>query len=161
MNSALNSRPTFITVLCILSFINGGVNILFNIPSLLMPNMMESYIDIIKQSQKINENNVQTPPFVTEMMNSVMEMLEHMAAHWTSMILSTILLAVMSVIGVWMMWGMKKSGFLFYCTAQILWTIMPFIFLGTNIFVGLAVVLNGIFTFAFIIMYGLQLKKMY
>ena len=126
-----------------------------------MPNMMESYIDIIKQSQKINENNVQAPPFVTEMMNSVMEMLEHMAAHWTSMILSTILLAVMSVIGVWMMWNMKKAGFLFYTTAQTLWTLMPFVFIGVNWISVLAVSMNAIITAAFIIMYGLQLKKMY
>ena len=105
-------------------------------------------------------NDSNAPPFVAEMMSSVMTMLERMAAHWTSMILSTILLAVMSVIGVWMMWHLKKAGFLFYTTAQILWTLMPLIFMGVNWISVLAVLMNAIITIAFIIMYGLQLTKM-
>jgi len=158
MNIEIKPRSTFLTVLCILSFINGGVNIIFNIPSLLMPNTMESYVDAIKQAQSVNDKNA--PPFSAEMMSNVIEILERMATHWSSMILSTILLAVMSVIGVWMMWNFKKAGFLFYATAQVLWTIMPFIFLGTNTLVVLAVLFSGIFTLAFFILYGLQLKKM-
>ncbi len=158
MDTSSGQRTTFLTVLCVLSFINGGMNIIFNLPSLLTPNFMESYLDTIKQVQGMHDFNA--TPFTGEMMKQVMAMLERMAAHWTSMILSTILLAVMSVIGVWMMWGMKKAGFLFYCTAQILWTIMPFIFLGTNTLVVLAVLLNSIITLTFIILYGLQLKKM-
>ena len=158
MDSTAKPRSTFLTVLCILSFINGGLNILFNIPSLFMPNFMESYMEIIKQTPAMNDSNA--PSFVAEMMSSVMTMLERMAAHWTSMILSIILLAVMSVIGVWMMWHLKKAGFLFYTTAQILWTLMPLIFMGVNWISVLAVLMNAIITIAFIIMYGLQLKKM-
>lgn len=159
MDSAPKQRSTFLTVLCVLSFINGGINILFNIPNLFMPNFMETYLEVMKQVQRTRDYS-NAPPFLSSMMNDIMAMLEHMATHWQIMILSTILLAVMSVIGVWMMWNLKKSGFLFYTTAQILWTLMPFIFLGTNMFVVLAVFLGGIFTATFIILYGLQLKKM-
>ncbi|MBI4931702.1 MAG: hypothetical protein HY841_13110 [Bacteroidetes bacterium] len=159
MEPATKQRPTFLTVLCILSFINGGLNILFNLPSLLMPNFMESYMETMKQMQGMNDYS-NAPPFLSGMMNDMMAMLERMADHWTMMILSTILLAVMSVMGAWMMWHLKKTGLLFYTTAQVLWTMMPFIFLGSNLFVVLAVFINGIFTLAFIILYSLQLKNM-
>ena len=159
MDSPVKQRSTFLSVLCILSFINGGLNIVFNIPSLLMPNFMESYLDLMKQMQGVNDYS-NAPPAVSGMMNDLMGMLEHMAEHWTVMILSTIMLAVMSVLGTWMMWNLKKLGFLFYTTAQVLWTLMPLIFMGMNWISVLAVLLNGIFTAAFIIMYGLQLKKM-
>ncbi|MBI3502575.1 MAG: hypothetical protein HY063_12360 [Bacteroidetes bacterium] len=159
METIPNQRSTFLTVLCILSFINGGLNILFNIPSLLMPNFMETYIEIIKQTQSMNDYS-NAPPALSGMMNDIMAMLERMSQHWTVMILSTILLATMSVIGVWMMWNVKKAGFLFYTTAQILWTLMPFVFMGVNWLSILAVGINAIFTAAFIIMYGTQLKKM-
>lgn len=159
MEPATKQRPTFLTVLCILSFINGGLNILFNLPSLLMPNFMESYMETMKQIQGMNDYS-NAPPFLAGMMNDMMAMMDRMADHWTIMILSTILLAVMSVMGAWMMWNLKKTGLLFYTTAQVLWTMMPFIFLGSNIFVVLAVFINGIFTLGFIILYGLQLKHM-
>lgn len=159
MESTPKQRSTFLTVLCILSFINGGLNILFNVPSLLMPNFMESYLERIKQMQRMNDYS-NAPPFLSGMMKDIMAMLERMADHWTIMILSTILLAVMSVIGVWMMWNLKKIGFLFYTTAQILWTLMPLIFLGINLFSVLAVFINAVFTLAFIILYGLQLNDM-
>jgi hypothetical protein len=153
------NRTTFLTILCILSFINGGFNILFNIPSFFMPNFMEVYVETIKQQQRMNIYP-ESPPVLANMMNDLIEMFERMAAHWTIMILSTILLAIMSVIGVWMMWSLKKTGYLFYATAQILWALMPFIFLGVNWFSLLVVFLGGIFTAAFLIMYGTQLKHM-
>ncbi|HEY4800696.1 MAG TPA: hypothetical protein VII99_16570 [Bacteroidia bacterium] len=157
MNTAPNQRTTFLTVLCILSFINGGMNILFNIPSLFTPNIMEPYVEMMKQMPQTDSN---TPPFIASMMHEVIQMVERMSEHYSMIIFSTILLALMSVIGVWMMWHLKKAGFLFYCTAQILWTITPFIFFGTNTLITLAVVFSGFITLIFIILYGLQLKRM-
>jgi|ERR1051326_2748306 hypothetical protein len=155
----IKKRPTFLTVLCILSFINGGLNIIFNIPTLFMPNFMDTYLEIMKQTQSMNDLS-SAPPALQNMMSELMVILERMAQHWTAMILSTILLGTMSVIGVWMMWNLRKAGFLFYTTAQVLWTIMPLIFMGVNWLSLLAVLINAIFTAAFIIMYGTQLKKM-
>ncbi len=159
MEEQIKKRPTFLTVLCILSFINGGLNIISNIPTLFMPNFLEPHIEIIKQAQSMNSMS-DAPPFAVAMTNTAVEMLERMSQHWTAMILSTILIACMSVMGVWMMWNLKRVGFLFYTTAQILWTVLPFIFCGTNWLIALAVALGGIFTAAFIIMYGTQVKKM-
>jgi len=157
MDSNSNQRPVFLTVLCVLSFINGGMNIVFNIPSLFMSDFFENYVDFIKQMPEMQND---APPFLAEWMNGLTEMLERLAQNFKLIVLSTILLALLSVTGVWLMWNMKKTGFLFYITAQVLWTILPLIFLGGNIITVLSVCVGGIFTIAFIILYGTQLKRM-
>ena len=150
-------RPVFLTVLCVLSFINGGMNIVFNIPSLFLSDFFENYVDFMKQIPAMKND---APPILDMWMNNLTAMMERLAQNFTLITLSTILLALLSVTGVWLMWNLKKTGFLFYVTAQVLWTILPLIFLGGNIITVLSVFLGGIFTIAFIILYAIQLKHM-
>jgi len=157
MNSNSNQRPVFLTVICILSFINGGMNIVFNIPSLFLSDFFENYVDFIKQMPAMQTD---APPILAAWMNDLTEMMERLAQNFTLIVLSTILLALLSVTGVWLMWNLKKTGFLFYVTAQLLWTILPLIFLGGNIITVLSVCVGGIFTIVFIILYATQLKRM-
>lgn len=157
MDSNLNQRPVFLTVLCVLSFINGGMNIVFNIPSLFMSDFFENYVDFMKQMPAMQQD---APPIITEWMNDLTGIMERLAQNFRLIVLSTILLALLSVTGVWLMWNLKKTGYLFYVTAQLLWTILPLMFLGGNFIAVLSVCVGGIFTLAFIILYATQLKRM-
>ena len=130
---------------------------MFNIPSLFMSGFFENYVEFMKQMPAVQSD---APPFVAAWMNDLTGMMERLVQNFTLIVLSTILLALLSVTGVWLMWNLKKTGFLFYVTAQILWTILPLIFLGGNIITILSIVVNGIFTIGFIILYGIHLKRM-
>lgn len=152
-----SERPVFLTVLCVLSFINGGINILFNVPSLFLSGFVENYVDFTKQVPAVPKD---APPFLAVWMNDLSGMPERLEQNFTQIILSTILLAILSVTGVWLMWNLKKTGFLFYVTAQTLWTVLPLIFLGSNPIIILSAFAGGIFTIAFVILYATQLKRM-
>lgn len=61
-----------------------------------------------------------------------------------------------SLLGVGLMWRMKKAGFHFYAMSQLLISIHPWIFLDTGPFPFMSVLLSAIF----ILLYGLHLKQM-
>lgn len=120
---------------------------------------MESYINLIKQTQGSIDYTKMPTSFI-QMHEESMAMIERMAEHIVTISLSSILLACMNIIGVWLMWRLRKVGFLFYTTGQILLILTPIIFMGINWISIMSAIANGIFSLAFIIMYGLQLKRM-
>lgn len=69
------------------------------------------------------------------------------------------LAAIVCLIGVFMMWKLKKTGFYIYTLAQVVTVAAPFIFVG-GLAGGLMATLGAIFPVIFIILYALNLKHM-
>ena len=67
----------------------------------------------------------------------------------------TALMAGISVFGAIMMWKLKKTGFYVYTGANVIWAILPIVWLGGGFaFMGL------LWPVVFIVLYGLNLKHL-
>lgn len=105
-------RPSGLTVWCVLSFINAGWQILANIVTFLMYNLMKE----IGQSEEYLEMMEKFAPNVDDIESA---MQTQFAVSRMSYLVQA-LLYVGSFIGVLYMWRLQKKGFHIYAISQIL-----------------------------------------
>lgn len=148
-----NKLPTFLKVLCILTFIGSGLGIL----SALI-NFTTS--DLTEESLNLSNKVLQGSPFdgainIEEMIN------------WQKYInLSNLIGSLLCLGGALLMWNLKKVGYYLYIPGWIIpITVsaigMKYMISGSLAGFGyISVVLNVIFAAAFITMYGLNFKHL-
>lgn len=154
-------RPTFLTILCILSFIGIGLAILSSILTYIStqaitgtPGLMDKISGIAEQT-----NN----PMFKKIYVSGVEALINAKLY----VLLNILANLLCLTGVIMMWKLKKPGFYMYSFGELATPILSIILIG-NVFAGTFFsamgvagnVIGFIFPVAFIVMYALNLKHM-
>lgn len=132
-----NKRPTFLTVICILTFIGSGLGVLGGLIGLLLTGMADSLTSI--------------PGLGAAISNA--------AIGGVTYTIIGLLLSGASLFGALQMWKLKKMGFFIYLIAQILMLIVPFIFLP-SIFAMAGLIFNILFTAGFIVMYAVNLKHL-
>jgi len=110
-----NQRPTFLTVLCILTFIGSGLALLFSLIGLVAAGAIESFASYL-------------PVGVG-------------GGIFKSILL--IVLIAGSLYGAIQMWKLKKLGFYIYAAANVILLIMSFGIMGL-IFTALFIVLYGL-----------------
>jgi hypothetical protein len=109
--------------------------------------------------EALNEVDATEPTasvFVEQIFNSVLKIFEVMP------ILASVglVLAIVALVGVIMMWNLKKTGFWLYSGSKVVMAIFPMILIGAN-FLTSMMLATGLFVAAlFITMYGLNLKAM-
>ena len=142
-SNEMAKRPDGLTLLCVLSFIGSGLAFLSNFmvffifPSI--PEIMES------------DEFIQMPNLEPELL------LEFLTSAGRSYFLIAAFLYLISIIGVYFMWKLRKTGIHFYAMAQIALLIIPLIFISTE----LSALPSLLFTVLFILLYSRFLKIMY
>jgi len=94
--------------------------------------------------------------FIESLFDAVTRLLNNV----TSIYLTVVLLSVIALLGVIMMWQLKKSGFYVYAAARSLIAFVPFIFIGYNLVSLLWFTASIVFGILFIILYSLNIKEM-
>jgi hypothetical protein len=138
--SGAPQRPTFLTVLCILSFIWSGISIIVMLLGMGVKGAVEgSGVDLNEAMDAARQANPElyNTPEMQDAMASTGD-----ALSWPSLIL-TLGLILVSLYGVVKMWNLKKQGFFIYAGAAVLGLIVPLFFGQAFSFFGL--VLTGIF----------------
>ncbi len=154
-------RPTFLFVLCILTFIGSGWNVLSNLFSLFTAGMMDSTLQM-EQYSNIMENmeNGATSAFMSGLFSSSMQLLQSTAVHAREITALQLSLAVVSLLGAILMFQLRRLGFYLYAAAQILTLfILPY-FAGFSLVVMIGLLWSGFITLIFIILYAVNLKYM-
>lgn len=141
------ARPTFLTVLCILSFIASGFAIIWSIIVLLGAIAAQALVS--GTDTMIEGMDAETADSVTTATNAVESV--GMGLVWAYVIV-TILATIISLMGVIKMWKLKKAGFYLYVGASLASMIMASVY---EFSIGALIV-----PIAFIVMYGLNLKHM-
>ena len=142
-----NKRPTFLTVLCILSFVAAGFVIVGGIIGYLAMAAVGGMADAMTAGME-NMQGMEGMPGMEDAMATM--------AHAKTLLIVAIALTLVGLGGVIMMWKQKKTGFYIYTGAQLLNIILPIVIAGMASFS----VFGTIITAAFIVMYGLNLKHM-
>lgn len=152
MNTGAPKRPTFLTVLCILSFIAAGITIVVSGLGMGAAAAVSSGMVSDMAAQSGDPDAVAQ---IEEAQNALAEAGEAAGGSVTGILGMAIALSVIGLIGVIMMWKLKKTGFYVYTGAQVLGIISP-MFMGGSIDFGF----GAIISILFVVLYGLNLKHM-
>lgn len=155
-------RPTFLVVLCILTFIGSGWSILSNLFSLFTGSILDSNMQIEQYSEMIGDiENGGTSSFISSILNSTMDILQVTASHALEINTMQFVLGLISLLGAVLMFQLRRLGFYLYTAAQILTLfILPY-FAGFSPLVVFLMLWSALFSLAFIIMYAVNLKYMH
>ncbi len=165
------SRPTLLTVLCILTFIGSGWAI---ISSIIAYSTAPEYVKIFTASTRqrkaelkfndstLNKDSVtnvhgKRSPFGEKMMASVSKMIT--VDNIRKSAIGTIISALFTLFGAILMWRLKRSGYFIYIAGIIVGLIVPFYLYGNNF---LAIGVSSIASFfglVFIALYALNIKS--
>lgn len=150
-------RPTFLTVLCILTFVNTGWGILSGVFSLFTKNLFDGNMQMEQFNSMSGENH---SPFISQLIGSTMEMLQVSVVYGTQINLCNLVLTVITLIGAIQMYNLKHLGFYLYVAAQVLMLFIWPYFAGFSMILVMSMIVSALFTTIFIILYALNLKYM-
>ena len=129
-------RPTFLTVLCILTFIGSGWGVLGSIFNFFTADVING--DLYMETYNSMVGDIESDPY-----GLTQSIVDHI-----------------SLLGAILMFNLRRIGFFLYTAAQILMLfVMPY-FAGFGFLTLVQMTLSGIVTLAFIIMYAVNLKHM-
>lgn len=154
-------RPTFITVLCILTFIGSGWGVISESIKYSTANSQAEIISRVKekassdlQKNGRSDNRSQFAEKMVSSFNMTPENIKQGA-------LSNAAAAVLCLAGAFMMWRLKKTGFYLYLAGTLVGIISPFvIFGGSNFMAIISSVIIGFIGLIFVILYGVNLRFM-
>lgn len=154
-------RPALLTVLCILTFIGSGWNVLSNLFSIFTSGMMTDSLHVEQYSEQAGELESEgLPSFMSGFMESSVRVLQATAEHAREIAVLGLVLGLVSLSGAILMFQLRRSGFYFYTAAQILSLfILPY-FAGFSMLVVLGMLWGGLMTAIFVILYAFTLKYM-
>ncbi len=156
-------RPTFITVLCILTFIGSGWGLVGGAIQYFSADKQALSMSISKEKvatdiQKSGKSDAGTQ-MAEKMVNSMgsaftVENLKKTA-------IASVVGALLCLAGAFLMWQLKKTGFYLYIAGTLIGIISPFVIYGTdNLMSIITSVMVGFFGIVFVILYGVNLKHM-
>lgn len=146
---AKKERPTFLTVLCILSFIGVGFAVISQLIALFATKAGSALMDAATESLE----GYQDIPG--------MDLVESTVDHASTLAIIGIVAALVVLWGVIWMWNLKKTGYYIYIVGELTPVIVSFILVGFGSFLGGFFAMIGlIFPVLFIILYGLNVKHM-
>ncbi|WP_282014451.1 hypothetical protein [Marinifilum flexuosum] len=153
-------RPTFLTVLCILSFIGSGGGFLYYVYNYFtFENTYSEQVAKFTEAVEMMEDNGADSGFLY---NSAVNKLVELNAMNDNLDLITgafCLFALLSFIGAIMMWKLKKNGFYLYTFTNVFALLIPLALIDFNAML-MNTLIGAIFTIIFIIMYAVNLKHM-
>jgi hypothetical protein len=158
-------RSTFITVLCILTFVGSGWGIFEGITNYvaadtvgqateMIEDQMDEAMDQIEDSEDMPES---TKNFMENMMGGVMESITPDNIRKSAII--NILASLLCLFGAYLMWNLNKKGFFLYLAGTLVVVIGMALVFGGLIGVA-AAASSGFFGVVMIILYGVNLKDM-
>ncbi len=142
------SRPTFLTVLCILTFLASAYYFFTSLVGIFITNefddsQWESISEQLAESMDGADEN--TSRIMQSVMDSLATTLAKTVENATSLGLIAMLVALLSAFGAYEMFQMRRRGFNIYVLAKFIGIIFPLIIIGVNIItaIGYGIALIG------------------
>ena len=155
------ARPTLLTVICIISFIMGAIGIYSGVKNLTIDPVAEKAKLEQTMAEQMNTIGANANEMTDRLMASANEIGEKGIANHYPIGIAGIILSIVSIIGVWLMWNLKKNGFWLYLLATIGGLAVPLVYLGGGWLALASVGLMGFFSIIFVILYAVNLKYMH
>lgn len=155
--TAITTRPTFLTVLCILSFLGSSWGIITGTISYLTANTASELTKVSMQDSQEKLDSMGGSKLAEKIMADAQASTS--PENLKKMGLVTIISSVITLLGAILMFGLKKSGFWLYLLGSVIAIVMPIVIYGAGSLVSIVSVLGAAFIgVLFVILYGLNLK---
>lgn len=162
-NQTLSSnRPTFLTVICIISFVGLGFFIIQSLVAFALSSAGTLFYSFVQENlemglQEANNSNPASAAFLEHIFNAVLKLIKLMP------ILAglVILCSIIALAGVFMMWNLKKTGFYLFTSAAVIMVLLPTLLIGFNlvsVMMSIPIIITGAL---FITLYALNFKLMH
>lgn len=157
-------RPSFLTWLCILTFIGSGWAI---ISSIYTYTSAYKYADLLSKKEEPKRDTVHLNSSKPNNQNEGMS--EKVKASFSKILqkenmrelaLGNLVASLFTLCGAILMWNLRKTGFYFYIFGVIISLIIPFFIFGNDLIAVGATSFNNFFGLIFIALYALNLKSM-
>ncbi len=159
--TTVQKRPTFLTVLCILTFIGSGWGVISGIMSYAGAKKQAEMMGVVKSQLNDLPTSNEPGAKLAEKMFDAMGTSVFTESNLKNVALASLAAAILCLVGAFLMWGLKKTGFYAYVLGTLIGIVVPMILFGFgNIFALGMSMIAGFFGLAFCIMYGLNLKHM-
>ncbi len=151
-------RPTFLTVLCILTFIGSGFGLISNSMGYFQADKTAAEM-VTAKNEMAKDLSGKDGKFQNQMMDSLSSAFT--PDNLRKSALGGLATSILCLIGAVMMWQLKRTGYYIYIVGALIGMAIPFLIFGTgNIFaIGMSV-FTGFFGLLFIVLYGLNLKSL-
>lgn len=153
------TRPVFLTVLCILTFIGSGWGILSGITGYFTANATAEITQAAMDdaSEKIESEAGKTVQLAQKMIAETGDLLQ--PENLKRNALFSVVAAIFTLLGAILMFGLKKSGFYAYLVGTAIGIAAPFIIFGAGNFLSiLSTAFMAFFGILFVVLYGLNFK---
>ncbi|GAB4140719.1 MAG: hypothetical protein Fur0041_15930 [Bacteroidia bacterium] len=155
-------RPTFLTVLCILTFVGVAFSLYSSFSNYseakkMATEMGPSVSEMIDQSAGADSLGEAGKELAKSMANAILGHLD-----WNKIATGYLIIGLLNIVvlaGAAMMWMLKKMGFYIYAVGELAQVVVLFATIGGAIG-GVMGIVSGIFAVLFIILYALNLKHM-
>ncbi|MGN6438320.1 MAG: hypothetical protein ACTHMM_17390 [Agriterribacter sp.] len=153
-------RPTFLTVLCILTFIGSGWGIISGVSSYITANatagMAQAAMEDAKEDIQNEDSNAGTQ-MAEKMLSGMSDMLK--PENIKKNALFSTVASVFTLLGGILMFGLKKTGYWVYILGTLIGIIGPFIVFGGGNFISiLSSSMMAFVGILFVVLYGLNFK---
>jgi hypothetical protein len=150
-------RSTFLTVICILTFIGSGWGLISAIRSYAMADTVATVASGAVKEAENQMDQQNTPDFAKKLVDSVSEGLTPENIRKTAIF--EFISNLLTLFGAILMWNQRKIGFYMYIVGILLLIIIPMMMMG-KLMGAIGSAFIGFIGVIFIVMYGVNLKYM-
>lgn len=155
-------RPTFLKVLCILTFIGSGYNIVNSTVTYFKAESISALVTEAKtqvnEDLKKEKKDKEESAFVGQIMGNMSDISTPENLRKAS--IGNIITSVICLLGAILMWNLRRSGFYIYTLGTIIGIILPFYMFGSNLVTNISAGFMGFIGILFVIFYAMNLKSM-
>jgi hypothetical protein len=157
-----DARPTFITVLCILTFIGSGWGLISESIRYFNANSQAEVISKVKEQTNADlSKNRDTTKADSKFAEMMVKGLNMSPENIRKGALANGVAAILCLAGAFLMWSLKRTGFYLYVAGTLVGITSPFLIFGTDNFLAIiSSVVIGFIGLIFVILYGVNLKYM-
>lgn len=156
-------RPTFLTVLCILTFAASAYYVFDGITTIFASKTFDEgqWNEITAQLEDaLNEADPETSKILERILDDVSVTVRRGIKQATNLGLISIAVALLSALGAYLMMNLNRKGFTIYVGAKIFGIILPLVLLGVNFLTGMIYIFSALVSAVFIILYAVNRKHM-
>jgi hypothetical protein len=156
IQSIKERRGSFLTVLCVLSWISAGGTFLSSITSLISgkQGIQNQIIDIEEQLDTVDNS------FMYDLLEMTKKQLYLTLENFYPIYLSSFILSALGIYSVYLMFNLKKQGFNLYVTYALIAPIVSYYFVYDIPYSVYGLVFSLVLSVAFILMYRKNLNLM-
>ena len=159
--STPGERPTFLTVLCILSFIGGLWGAYSGFSSAFTDQPQRDLEEARAQIEETRATMGDQGGLAERMMEEGIAAAEQGVEKARPLGIASLVLSLVGLFGVWQMWNLKKMGFGVYTASSVVGLLVPMFILDFSMVTLLGLGFGGLISVVFIILYAVNLKHMH